>query len=94
MSNLTDISEQLEKLPIDGRKAITALIDIKTEDDMDKVLTKLDAMQSKFDAKFDAIESKFDAKFDALDSKISNTRWFVLGTIALAGVLLRISTTI
>ncbi len=83
MSNLTEINEQLESLPDHERKAIVALIDIKTEDDMDKVLNRLDAMDSKFDAKFNAIESKF----DAIESKISNLQWFmaaILGFIALS----------
>ncbi len=63
---------------------------IKTEDDMDKVLNRLDAMESKFEARLDAMDSKFDAKFDALDSKIDNTRWFILGTIALVGLLVKL----
>ncbi|MGY0400045.1 MAG: hypothetical protein ACWIPH_08995 [Ostreibacterium sp.] len=61
---------------------LVALIDIKTETDMQAVLNKLDSIESKFDAKFDAIESKF----DALDSKIDNIRWFILGSIAIAGL--------
>ncbi len=90
MSNLTNIFNQLQKLKTNQTEAIVALIDIKTEDDMDKVLNRLDAMESKFEARLDAMDSKFDAKFDALDSKIDNTRWFILGTIALVGLLVKL----
>lgn len=99
MTTLTEVHEQLERLPPENRAATLALIDMKTEDDMDKVLNRLDSMQTKFDAKFDAIESKFDAKFDAieskfdsrfseLDSKIGNIRWFIGTGFALIGAIL------
>ena len=33
-------------------------------------LSRLDAMDAKFDAKFDAMNAKFDAKFEAIDASI------------------------
>ena len=69
MVNLSKLEALALQLNEKERLAIAGLIDLKTEDDMDKVLNKLDAIESKFDAKFDTIESKFDAKFDAVDAK-------------------------
>ncbi|MBS9781917.1 MAG: hypothetical protein KGV56_05415 [Gammaproteobacteria bacterium] len=69
MFKLIDINSHLENLPNRGKTAILALIDTKMSNDMDKVLTKLDAMESKFDARLDAMESKFDARLDAMESK-------------------------
>ncbi|MBR0574463.1 MULTISPECIES: hypothetical protein [Pasteurellaceae] len=55
MVNLTQINNQLEKLPNDQRGAIATLINIKTENDMKQVLARLDAMEAKFDAKFESL---------------------------------------
>jgi len=43
--NLSDVSNEVEKLEKKSKNAILALIDIKTTSDMDKVLNKLDAME-------------------------------------------------
>ncbi|MDP8189082.1 hypothetical protein QJU87_04280 [Pasteurella skyensis] len=100
MVDLFNINDQLEKLPSDQKKAIIALINIKTEDDMEKVLNKLNVIETKFDAKFEALESKFDAKFDAIDSKfesvdkaLSAQKWFIVTTISLVGILTTLATT-
>ncbi|MDP8043640.1 hypothetical protein QJT99_04690 [Pasteurella atlantica] len=94
MVNLTQINDQLEKIPNDQRGAIVTLINIKTEDDMDKVLNRLDTIEAKFESKFDAIETKFDAKFDAIDAKfdavdkaISAQKWYIMATITIVGIL-------
>ena len=71
MVNLSKLEALALQLNEKERLAIAGLIDLKTEDDMDKVLNKLDAIESKFDAKFDAFDAKFDAvdaKFDAIKS--------------------------
>ena len=95
MVNLSKLEALALQLNEKERLAIAGLIDLKTEDDMDKVLNKLDAIESKFDAKFDTIESKFDAKFDAVDAKFdtlerrfSDFRWFIGGGFTLIGILI------
>ncbi|MBS9781916.1 MAG: hypothetical protein KGV56_05410 [Gammaproteobacteria bacterium] len=90
MSNLTNIFNQLQKLKTNQTEAIVALIDIKTEDDMEKVLNKLDSMESKFEARLNAMDSKFETKFNALESKIYNIRWFIMGSIAVAGLVIQL----
>ncbi|MFV0880207.1 hypothetical protein ACNHNY_05085, partial [Neisseria gonorrhoeae] len=68
--------------------AIVALIDLKTEDDMEKVLNKLDFMTQNFDARLDAFEKSVDARissfeksvdarFSAIDTKINAIYWFI-----------------
>ncbi len=86
MSNLTDIFKQLQRLPTNQTEAVVALIDIKTEDDMEKVLNKLDSMSSRLEA----MDSKFEAKLNAMDSKINNIRWFIVGSVAVAGVVIQL----
>ncbi len=76
MTELSKVEALASRLEEKDRLAIAGLIDLKTDEDRDKVLGKLDTIESKFDAKFDAfaskfdaLESKFDAKFDTLESK-------------------------
>jgi mRNA-degrading endonuclease RelE of RelBE toxin-antitoxin system len=59
MSRLSKVNKKLAKLPKSSRKAIVDLIDLKTEIDMDKVLNKLDALETKFDTKFKFVEKQF-----------------------------------
>ena len=84
MPSLTEMHELFSNLKPDDAAAIIALIDHKTEDDMDKVLQKLDAKFASLDAKFakidarfeamdarmDSMEKTFDARLDAMDAKI------------------------
>ncbi len=69
MTELSKVEALASRLEEKDRLAIAGLIDLKTDEDRDKVLRKLDTIESKFDAKFDAFESKFDAKFEAVDAK-------------------------
>ena len=102
MVNLSKLEALALQLNEKERLAIAGLIDLKTEDDMDKVLNKLDAIESKFDAKFDAVDAKFDAiksdfdvkfdavdaKFDTLERRFSDFRWFIGGGFTLIGILI------
>ncbi|MBR0574464.1 MULTISPECIES: hypothetical protein [Pasteurellaceae] len=83
MVNLTQINDQFEKIPNDQRGAIVTLINIKTEDDMEKVLNRLDTIEAKFESKFDALETKFDAKFESL-------RWLIMALMAAIPVALTV----
>ncbi len=89
MVDLLQINDQLEKLPDEQKKAIIGLINIKTEDDMDKVLNKLDTIEAKFESKFDAIDSKF----ESVDKALSAQKWFIVTTISLVGILTTLATT-
>ena len=44
---------------------------------MEKVLSRLDTIESKFESKFSAIESKFESKFSAIESKFSILLWVI-----------------
>ncbi|SUO90267.1 hypothetical protein [Suttonella indologenes] len=90
MTQLSTIVALVGKLPEEQREAISGLIDLKTEGDMQKVLDRLDLMEQKFETRFDAMDQKFEAKFDALNNKINITQWFIGGMIALLAIVSRI----
>lgn len=84
MANLSQILELSQQLNQKDRAAIIALIDVKTEGDMQAVLNKLDTMSSQLNSRFEAItaridgletkmgalETKMDARIDALETKM------------------------
>lgn len=72
MPSLTEKHNLFSNLKPDDAAAIIALIDHKTEDDMDKVLQKLDAKFDAFDAKFEARFAKIDARFEAMDARMDS----------------------
>lgn len=91
MANLSQILELSQQLNQKDRAAIIALIDIKTEGDMQAVLNKLDTMSSQLNSRFEAmtaridgLETKMDARIDALDKSISQIKWIVGIIVALA----------
>ena len=89
--NTKELSEQLDNLPKDLKKPILAIIDHETEVKMEKVLSRFDTIQNKFENKFNAIqseirsikdsmqsiESKFESKFSAIESKFSILLWVI-----------------
>lgn len=88
MPTLSEKHELLSGLNRQDAAAIVALIDLKTEDDMEKVLNKLDFMTKNFDARLDAFEKSVDARissfeksvdarFSAIDTKINAIYWFI-----------------
>jgi len=88
MPTLSEKHEVLSGLNRQDAAAIVALIDLKTEDDMEKVLNKLDFMTKNFDARLDAFEKSVDARFSsfeksvdarfsAIDTKINAIYWFI-----------------
>ena len=100
MAKLTEAAELLDRLPEDSKQAITALIDLKVEDNMDKVLNKLDSMTETFNARFEllektvdvrlkALDDKIDTKFDALTHRINAIYWFIGAVVTLAVAVLR-----
>lgn len=86
MTQLSTLVGLVGKLSEEPREAIAALIDLKTEGDMDKLLARFDA----FEAKLDAMDQKFEAKFDSLNNKITTTQWFIGGLVALLAIVSRI----
>ncbi len=70
MPTLSDHHEVLSRLNREDAAAIVALIDLKTEEDMDKVLNKLDAMQAGFHARMDSMEKSFDTRLDSMEKTV------------------------
>ena len=54
--NLENISENLKNLPDDQEKSILAIIDHKTEQDMEKVLNKFDVIKESMQAKMESMQ--------------------------------------
>lgn len=67
------------------------LIDLKVGSDMERVLSRIDAIESRIDAKIDGVERRIDTKIDGvekrLEDKISNFKWTISIVIAAAGVI-------
>lgn len=93
MPTLSEKHELLSSLNRQDAAAIVALIDLKTEDDMEKVLNKLDfmakrldAFEKSVDARISSFEKSVDARFSAIDTKINAIYWFIgiMTTIAVA----------
>ncbi|ENW3467925.1 hypothetical protein HGM61_000953 [Neisseria gonorrhoeae] len=70
MPTLSEKHEVLSGLNRQDAAAIVALIDLKTEDDMEKVLNKLDFMTQNFDARLDAFEKSVDARISSFEKSV------------------------
>ena len=70
MPTLSEKHEVLSGLNRQDAAAIVALIGLKTEDDMEKVLNKLDFMTKNFDARLDAFEKSVDVRFSSFEKSI------------------------
>ena len=68
MPTISQMYELINKLDPQSRTAIIALIDIKAEEQMEAVASKLDLVMNKIDA----LDQKIDAKINALDQKIDS----------------------
>lgn len=91
--NISEITQEINKIPQEQREAVSNLIDLKTNENMEKVIQEIRRLEDKFDNKFSAMEGKFDAKFEAVDSKFSTIFW-ILGImakiiLAILGLLLK-----
>ena len=57
MSNWTEIVRLILQLPEEQRAAITGLIDIQTEEQMNKLMARIDRLEAKMEARLQAIEA-------------------------------------
>ncbi len=84
---LKDFNDHIKNIPENQREGVLNLIDMKTNDNLEKVLNaithlenKVDTLESKMDTKINALEIKMDTKINALEAKISTIYW-ILGVI-------------
>lgn len=91
LTKITDASDQLDGK---NKRAILDVINLKVEDDMKDVLTKMDNMFARFEARFDGkfaqIDSKFaqiDSKFQHIEDKISTVYWVIGLSVGLSTAL-------
>lgn len=72
MPTLSEKHDLFIRLNREDGAAIVALIDLKTEEDMDKVLNKLDAMQESFEAKFEGFDARLNSMEKSFDSRLNS----------------------
>ena len=72
MSNLSKQHQLTSRLNRDDTEIILELIDLKTEGDMEKVLTAIDSAFDKLNRRIDSMEASSNAQFFALNSRIDN----------------------
>ena len=80
--NLSEIEKQIKNLPEKQINAILALIDHKTNADMEKVLSRFDV----FDSKLNSIKESMQSEIRSVNDKIMTTRYIIgvgLGIIVL-----------
>ena len=99
--DLTKIINASNQLDEKNKRAILDVINLKVEDDMKDVLTKMDSMFARFEARFDSkfaqIDSKFaqidgkfaqiDSKFQHVEDKISTVYWVIGLSVGLSTAL-------
>jgi hypothetical protein len=88
LTKLSDASDQLDEK---NKKAILDVINLKVEDDMKDVLTKMDSMFARFETRFEHMEGKFaqiDSKFTHVEDKISTLYWVVGLSTALIAIFI------
>ena len=64
--NTHDLNASANALDEKNRQALLKVIDLKVEDDMEKILAKIDSKFAKIDSKFEHVESKIATVFWAL----------------------------
>ena len=101
MPTISQMYELINKLDPQSRTAIIALIDIKAEEQMeavasklDLVMNKIDALDQKIDSKIDSLEKICNAKFDSIEKRLSFLQWSMMvgfSAIALVVTVLKLT---
>ena len=64
--DIAELLKQTENLPEEQKRSILALIQLKSQSDMEKVLNRLDVMQAVSDARFNAMQAAFKGEMAGL----------------------------
>jgi hypothetical protein len=89
--NTHDLNASANQLEEKNRQAILKVIDLKVEDDMEKVLMKIQSEFGSIRAELANMDSKFehiDGKFKHMEDKISTVYWAVGLSSAFLAVLI------
>lgn len=70
MSNMSNIYQLASELGEKG-DAILKLIDAKTEDDMDKILSRLDSIRDDLNVRMDNIQRELNVRMDNIQREVS-----------------------
>ena len=92
--NLSEISKEIKNLPEKEINAILALIDHKTNVDMEKVLSRFDVFDSKLNSIKDSMKSEIisikesvQSEIRSVNDKIMTTRYLIIGLGLLITIL-------
>jgi len=68
---MDDVTSAADGLDSKNRAATVRLIDLKVEDDMEKVLNKIQHEFALLNGRLEHIDAKFESKFEHVESRIS-----------------------
>jgi hypothetical protein len=93
--DLSDVNDGLEEmaLPAETKKAVLQLIDIKINNDMKEVISKLEHVESKLSNEMRLINDKLSNEIKLVDGKLGNENkviYWVVG-IAMAIIVLLVA---
>lgn len=98
---ITQLNKEAEKLPGELKNPILALIELKTDSDMEKVLDKMTGIEQRFESKITGVldkmtdieqrlESKMDIQFNRIDALFRMLLWGIGIAFTLIAVLITI----
>ena len=74
---ITELKKHIENLPNDLKMPILALIEFKTESDMEKALDRMTGIEDRLEAKMTGIKQELETRMTGIESKISTVLWTV-----------------
>ena len=69
---MTELKKHIENLPDDSKEPILALIEFKTDSDMEKVLDKIIGIKQELESKMTGIEQKLESKMTGIKQELES----------------------
>ncbi|MDI9357791.1 MAG: hypothetical protein QM528_02460 [Phycisphaerales bacterium] len=83
---LTKLANDIDKLPMNSKDAILNIIDNKTDENMEKVIAKIEGLQKDIMG----LNTKMDTEIKSLEKDNNSLRWFMGSGFAIITILLTI----
>lgn len=78
---MTELKKHIENSPIDSKDSILALIEFKTDSDMEKVLDKITGIEQRLESKITGIEQRLESKIQGLKANMDTQYRMLLWTV-------------
>lgn len=95
--NLDELNAAMSEMDEKNRSSIIKVINLKTESDMEKVISKMESMFAHVDARFTQIDARFvhlenkmDTKFAHVEDKMSIIKSIMIASGSLIGLMLTV----